>query len=72
MEIEYGVSLQLLRNRSGLSQLQAAKKSRIPLDTLRKAELGQYELNMGEACRLADVYWCDKSELIAPRKLLKK
>lgn len=71
MEVEYGVSLQLLRNRSGLTQEQAAKQSRIPLQNLRKAELSEYSLTLKEAERLSKVYWCDESDLRTHKKMKK-
>lgn len=64
MEIEYGVMLQLMRNRAGLTQAQAARESRINKQKLVSIELGEAKLTPSEAIRLACTYNCEIADII--------
>lgn len=59
MDVQYGVRLQLLRNRMGFTQAEAAKKSKIKLSKLVDLELGKGNLSADQAYRLAYTYYCD-------------
>ena len=64
MEIEYGVMLQLMRNRAGLTQAQAASQSRINKQKLVSIELGEAKLTPSEAIRLAYTYSCEVTDIV--------
>jgi transcriptional regulator with XRE-family HTH domain len=62
-EMEMGTRLQRLRKAAGLSQSQLARRSGIPLPTLRGWEQGRATPLLDAAARLAVALGCDLNEL---------
>lgn len=64
MEIDYRTMMQVMRNRAGLTQAQAARQSDIKKQKLISVELGKAKLTPNEAIRLAYTYSCEVTDIV--------